>query len=196
MLTRNEDLRLAVRAKPAESRVAAFVELARTYGVLTSSRRVLELGCGTGTRARELAPYFDESLGIDPVAADIRTARVEVGGDGVSFFVGDGVEPGDFGGEPFDLILCDVSRIPAGRHALERVASLLRSLAPGGLVLLDVPRRRFRGRVRGPAGTGCGTVSFSWRQLGDAIWSEGGRIMWADKHRGDGTLYCVVRDAR
>src|SRR5690242_11888536 len=90
--------------------------------------RALDVGCGDGVFARQLAPLCGRVIGIDRDAASIEAAR-RAGGDGIEYVVGDflthPLEPASF-----DLVLSVTSlhHMDALR-ALERMAALLR---PGG----------------------------------------------------------------
>jgi SAM-dependent methyltransferase len=53
------------------------------------TRSVLDLGCGTGTFAAELAERGTEVVAVDPAAASIEVARHKPGGDRVRWLVGD-----------------------------------------------------------------------------------------------------------
>jgi SAM-dependent methyltransferase len=57
------------RAYPAEF-VARLADLGRGGG-----RRLLDLGCGTGTLLFQLAPFFDRAIGVDPEPDMLREAE-------------------------------------------------------------------------------------------------------------------------
>ncbi|CAB5105485.1 putative SAM-dependent methyltransferase [Burkholderia cenocepacia] len=66
-------------------------------------RRVLDLGCGTGTFARRLAAAGHDVVAIDPAPAMIAYARRQPGADAVRWFACalDGLPPGT----PFDAVV-------------------------------------------------------------------------------------------
>lgn len=66
-------------------------------------RRVLDLGCGTGTFARRLAAAGHDVVAIDPAPAMIDYARRQPGADAVRWFACalDGLPPGT----PFDAVV-------------------------------------------------------------------------------------------
>jgi SAM-dependent methyltransferase len=157
--------------------LAAFLYTARQAGLPRQSRRALELGCGPAGRAALLAPHFAEYVGVDPDADAVERARS--GHERLAnarFSVGSALDDEDFARERYDLVVCDVGRLPRKRDELAAVRRLLQLLAPGGLLLVTVPRRRFRA-------------------VNAARWWTGGRVMWIDKRRASSTVYCVVRDA-
>jgi SAM-dependent methyltransferase len=86
-------------------------QLAEIYDALHTDRRdldpylavvdelgatsVLDLGCGTGTFACELARRGRHVVGVDPAAASIDVARRKAGADGVRWIVGDSAALGE-----------------------------------------------------------------------------------------------------
>jgi SAM-dependent methyltransferase len=63
----------------------AYVAIARELG----ARRVLDVGCGTGTFALLLAREGFDVTGVDPARASVDVARRKPGADGVRWIVGD-----------------------------------------------------------------------------------------------------------
>ena len=97
-----------------------FAEFVRTWA---EPGRVLEVGCGDGSLARELAGAGYDVLAIDPVAPDgelFRRVTLEELDD-----------PG-----PFDTVVASFSlhHVHELGAALDRIASLL---PPGGMVVVD-----------------------------------------------------------
>jgi SAM-dependent methyltransferase len=173
----------------------AFLAFACAAGVPRRTTRALQLGCGSGELSDVLASRFAEYIGIDPDALAVRRAKRRSIGQrsNVRFFVGDDVQPDDLHGDSFDLVLCDFNRIPAGRDVLGRMGSLIRLLAPGGIALFDVPRRRSLVAALRDPGARHGSVSISWPDAANEARLARARIMWVDKARPGGTLYCIAR---
>lgn len=67
------------------SDLVPYVELAQTLG----ARRVLDVGCGTGTLAVLLAGRGHEVVGVDPAAASLAVARAKPGAGRVRWVEGD-----------------------------------------------------------------------------------------------------------
>jgi SAM-dependent methyltransferase len=168
----------ATRAAAADDLdvVIAVVRL-RIAGVLQRMDRALEIGCGTGARARLLAPYFSEYLAVDPDEVAVGRARRESAGlqlDGLRFEVADGPPACP---ARRDFVLCDLARDGSRASFRARIEAVTADLAPGGVALLVLPRRR------GPA----------WPVVADAARAQGGRIVWIDRSGASGRLYCISR---
>lgn len=105
--------------------------------------RVLDVGCGGGLLAEELARRGFEVTGIDPAPESIETARKHASASGLSidYEVGTG-EALPFPDGQFDHVTCcdvlehvdDVDRV---------IAEVARVLRPGGLFLYDTINRTF-----------------------------------------------------
>jgi SAM-dependent methyltransferase len=177
-------------------RLGAFLDFAGIIGLPRTAGRALHLGFGSSDCIGTISNRFGEYVGVDPDALAVQRAKrgVAGGSSAASFFVGTDISPGDFAGRPFDLIVCDFRRIPAGRDVLRRMGSLLRLLAPGGIALFDVPRRRGLAAALVGRGGATGSVGISWPDAAREASLAQARIMWVDKSRRAGTLYCVVRD--
>src|SRR5690606_21077479 len=72
---------------------------------LSPGARVLDVGCGTGARARELSVAGLRVIGVDRDEDAVVTAR-ELSGDGPTFAVAD-AEALPFRDGGFDLVLCE-----------------------------------------------------------------------------------------
>ena len=106
-----------------------------------SSTRVLDIGCGYGGLALQLARHCGEVVGIDPCRSRIAMARrlqADAGQSNVQFRVG-GTEGLD---EPnaFDLITLDnvFEHLPNQAEALQRITQ---ALAPGGVLFILTPNK-------------------------------------------------------
>lgn len=137
--------RTGARAAASEVR-AAGRELERLLAVGTRRGRprgraaALDLGCGDGLRVAALAERFDEAWGIEAPPRSLRAARERSGPDRRTrftltrecdlLFLEDG---------RFDLVLASLpARFPRD-VATRLTAAAARVLAPGGLLVLDLP---------------------------------------------------------
>ncbi len=100
-------------------------------------RRTLEIGCGTGTNAIELARrgFNVTAFDVSPLAIDEGRAKLRTAGATASLLLGDALNPPELG-KPFDFVfdrgVYHVLRqvdLPAFLRTLER------TVAPGGLYL-------------------------------------------------------------
>jgi SAM-dependent methyltransferase len=103
-------------------------------------QRVLEVGCGEGMLARQLACRVPRVVGIDQDTANIELARRQ-GPDGQVEFV-----CGDFLTHPFPLASFGLIACVAALHHMDAAAALARMgqlLVPGGiLVIVGLARSR------------------------------------------------------
>jgi ubiquinone/menaquinone biosynthesis C-methylase UbiE len=67
---------------PIKDLAAYEYTLERTKSYLTADERVLEMGCGTGSTALQIAPHVREMIGTDisPVMAEIARTKATAGG--------------------------------------------------------------------------------------------------------------------
>lgn len=101
--------------------------------------RALDVGCGEGALARDLAGVVAEVIGLDIDAATVARARSLGGPPGLSYVEADVLGPRARGLGQFDLVcsMAALHHMPAAQ-ALEAMASLV---GPGGrLVVVDVAR--------------------------------------------------------
>ncbi|MET7746286.1 class I SAM-dependent methyltransferase [Streptomyces sp. NPDC005385] len=71
--------------EPDRSDLVPYVAIAKELG----ARRVLDIGCGTGTFALLLADQGVEVTGVDPARSSIDVARAKQGGERVRWLCGD-----------------------------------------------------------------------------------------------------------
>lgn len=97
---------------------------------LDASKRLLDVGCGTGTIALMLSPFVDEVVGLDANRSSIEAARINArshGCDNTSFIAG-GWEKGlrtlAIEQRTFDVATINPMREPLGRRPLTLLASL------------------------------------------------------------------------
>lgn len=100
--------------------------------------RILDLGCGTGALACELAARGHQVTGADPAAAMLAVARVRPGGGRVRWIEADSA--GLPAGDRFDLIVMTghVFQIFTGDREVRALLTDLRQhLAPGGRLAFE-----------------------------------------------------------
>ena len=123
--------------EPIDARVAAMVSLLAGRGVRPGDE-VVDVGCGTGRYASELAGLGFRVLGFDSSAEMIDMARQRPATANLAFAVGDLVSfkpPREF-----RAILCRgvLNDLLTDRDHEQVARQLARLLAPGGVLLLDV----------------------------------------------------------
>jgi len=110
-------------------------------GLTPGRLRTLDVGCGGGLMAEEMARLGYRVSGVDPSAASIETARSHAGQTGLS--IGYQVAPGEslpFADSSFDLVYCCDVLEHVGD--LDRViAETVRVLTPGGVYVYDTVNR-------------------------------------------------------
>ncbi|MEL7091847.1 MAG: class I SAM-dependent methyltransferase [Pseudomonadota bacterium] len=121
------------RRQPISDIGAYHQTLERVRSYLPANARVLELGCGTGGTALELAPYVAHYVASDYSAGMIDEAHLRDAPDNVSFEVADVYDP-TFKSGGFDVILAfNLFHLVEDRaEQFERVHDLL---APGGMFI-------------------------------------------------------------
>ena len=121
--------------KPVGDPVAYEAKLTRVHSLLNASDRVLEIGCGTGSTALQLAPGVAHITATDISRGMIDIARSKLGRDApsnVSFRQADAADWID--GHPFDAI-CAFSLLHLVEDVPGVVDSVRAQLKPGGLFI-------------------------------------------------------------
>jgi SAM-dependent methyltransferase len=140
--------------------VEVVLAKASAWGVPAARGTALDFGCGVGRISRAMAAHFRSVSGLDASAVMVKRAReLNPGIDGLSFDVlgSEGTKPYPDGA--YDLVYC----VLVLQHVTDRdlksriVGDLVRVLARGGLLILQVPsvvpiRRRLQIRPRLYAG--------------------------------------------
>lgn len=120
---------------------AEVVDRMREWGLLSTDRSVLDIGCGIGRFVRALAPEVGSIVGIDISARMIASARTRcVDLANASFIQCSGHDLTLFPDSRFDLV-CAIDTLPyladaAGDLGTACLREAARVLAPGGRVLV------------------------------------------------------------
>lgn len=131
-------------------------------GVPLLRSAALDFGCGAGRVTRALAKHFKEVVGVDISARMIDAAR-ELNDDvpNCTFVLNRSDDLGIFEAGSFDLVYTSnvLQHLPSRAIILATISELVRTLAPGGLLIFQIatfiprshrlqPRRRVYGALR------------------------------------------------
>ena len=132
---RNWDLEEFLRT--GETEISALMESAKQAGLPKQHRYAIDFGCGVGRLTRALRKCFPECHGVDISASMLEMARqfapecnFQQAGDLRSF--ADGCA---------DLVYCSMvlQHQPDCKHVAGLIADMMRVLAPGGLLVFQMP---------------------------------------------------------
>ncbi len=116
-----------------------------TRAAVENGSRVLDLACGTGIAARQIAPLLGSQgkltgLDISPAMLAIARSLMPADGPNVEWHEGSGTEM-PFPDASFDLVVCQqgLQFFPDRQLGMNEI---YRVLAPGGRAVVSVGRRR------------------------------------------------------
>lgn len=127
-------------ADPVADPAGYEATLRRVKALLTPAQSVLEIGCGTGTTALQLAPHTGSLLATDLSPEMIAIAREKLAAapvPGLRFEVADAESPAA-GGAQYDVVLA-FNVLHLATDLDRALAAVARSLKPGGLFLSKTP---------------------------------------------------------
>ena len=113
----------------------------RRFGLPMQRRHALDFGCGVGRVSQALCPHFDRVTGVDiaPSMLDL-AARYNRCPDSCEYRLNQRADLSQFEDDSFDFIWSYlVLQHIAPRYSHAYVAELVRLLAPGGLLYLQMP---------------------------------------------------------
>ena len=119
-------------ARPLKDVAAYDAMISDVASRLNSGDRVLELGCGAGGRAIQLAPHVSHWTATDFSAEMIKIAQDKPAGANLTFKVADAENAYD--GGPFDVI-CAFNVLHLVEDQPATLAQIFTNLKPGGLLI-------------------------------------------------------------
>lgn len=125
-----------------ERELTAALEEAGELGLPQRWDAALDFGCGLGRITRALAGRFGTAVGVDISQAMVTRATEIAGGvPNLEYLVNGAPDLTILGDRRFDLVWCRLvlQHQPSRPHALRYVGELVRVLAPGGLLYLQMP---------------------------------------------------------
>jgi SAM-dependent methyltransferase len=135
--------------------VRALMEKAAVLGHPVRRHAALDFGCGVGRLTRALAEHFEQCVGVDiseQMITEARRLNADIPNCTFTVNVEDSLP---YGNGEFDLVFTKLvlQHLPHREAILSYIAELSRALAPGGLLVAQVPnylelRRRLQVRRR------------------------------------------------
>lgn len=105
------------------------------------ARRILDVGCGTGTLALRLAATGHEVTGVDPAAASLAVARAKPGAERVRWIEGDAAAVAPDEGHDLALMTGNVAQVFTTDEAWSATLAAVRhALRPGGHLVFETRR--------------------------------------------------------
>lgn len=123
--------------RTGEEEVSSLMKLAESLDLPRGRRRAIDFGCGVGRLTRALTAYFSECHGVDISSSMLDAARRL--SPACQFRLGSSLE--SFPKDSTDLIYSNLvlQHQPDRASAARIVADMMRVLAPGGLLVFQMP---------------------------------------------------------
>ena len=117
--------------------ISQLMEKAEKLGLPQARRRALDFGCGVGRLTRALREHFPECHGVDISRSMVETARQLT--PGCEFRQGANLESFPAGWADFIYSSMVLQHQPDRASVSRIIAEMLRVLAPGGLLVFQMP---------------------------------------------------------
>lgn len=127
--------------KTGEDEIRGVMRYVDALGVPLARRKALDFGCGVGRLTQALCRYFEQGCGVDIAPSMVElAARYNRHGDRCRYFVNPAGDLSLFRGDTFDFVYSNIV-LQHMRPELSKnyVREFLRVLAPGGLLIFQLP---------------------------------------------------------
>ncbi|HEV3040051.1 MAG TPA: class I SAM-dependent methyltransferase [Candidatus Angelobacter sp.] len=123
--------------RTGEAEVAALMVAAKQANLPRQHRYAIDFGCGVGRLTRALNTYFPECHGVDISASMLEMAKLHA--PGCSFRLAEDLS--SFADGCADLVYSSMvlQHQPDRKHVSGLIAGMIRVLAPGGLLVFQMP---------------------------------------------------------
>ena len=129
-------------AQSGERKVAGLMKRLDALGLPQRRERAFDFGCGVGRITRPLADWFEEVIGVDIAPAMVEQARERTADlPRVRLVLNERDDLDAFAGERFDLVYTGLvlQHLPSRDLALRYLAGLAKLVAPGGVLVAQLP---------------------------------------------------------
>lgn len=123
--------------RTGEEEISRLMKECQMLDLPRNRRRVIDFGCGIGRLTRALSRYFSESHGVDISESMVETARRLT--PGCQFRQGSNLESFDAGVADLIYSALVLQHQPDQASASRIIKDMMRVLAPGGLLVFQVP---------------------------------------------------------
>ena len=141
--------------------IESVLEHVDSLPVTLERGRALDFGCGVGRLTQALAPHFAEVCGVDIAPSMLELARqYNRFGEKCRYVLNDADDLGLFPDDHFDFVFSLITlQHMAPQYAKSYMSEFLRVLAPGGVVVFQLPaamtwQYRVRQQIRGAIPSG------------------------------------------
>jgi SAM-dependent methyltransferase len=165
---------------------------ARLIGLSNGASRALEFPCGVGATTAAIAHSLGQAVGVDPSTTSIESAALMHRGDARCTFVTGGLEVVEALTGTFDFAYADLRRHGGTDRPGTVAATLLRALAPGGILVVSLRPLRGVGHLLATACPSRHPIN----AVRAAVAAAGGRLAWIGRGEGGSLLLYAAAPRR
>ena len=141
---RVDDWRVEEFFETGKREIDEVLELGRRFGLPAQRRTALDFGCGVGRLTQALCAHFERCDGVDIAPSMLELAeQLNRHGDRCRYHLNDSPSLERFDSDEFDLVYSNITlQHIEPRYSRRYIAELVRVLAPGGLLVFQLPSKR------------------------------------------------------